>query len=136
MNTVLPSHTTQTDRATESLSSYTPGSVQTLRYPDGSLGLIQIDAAESPVLAGDEGQETIVDDASSDAIAGTLPPNAQILNVSSIQQVCSAIHAFALRRRNSSHGRSFPLTITLDNRLADLRVGYRHRQNDPKYLTL
>ena len=67
-----------TDRQTHPLSPYPPTIVQTLTNPDGSVSLIQIDPADSPGIPADE----IVTDGVS-----TIPSNAQILNVSSIQQV-------------------------------------------------
>ena len=66
------------DRHQHPLSPYSPTIVQTLTNPDGSVSLIQLDSAESPVMSGDD---AVVDSVSS------VPSNAQILNVSSIQQV-------------------------------------------------
>ena len=66
-----------TDRQSHPLSPY-PAIIQTLTNPDGSVSLIQVDPTDSPGVPTDE----IVADGVS-----TIPHNAQILNVSSIQQV-------------------------------------------------
>jgi len=104
------------DRPTETVSSFQPGSVQTLRYPDGSLDLIQIDSADSPVMVSDEGQDQNVDScpaSTASTIASNVASNTQILNVSSIQQIADTNSAVITLHDGSVHH------ITTDGRAVE-----------------